>query len=81
MLKKLLLALLLILTAVSSYGGLDYPHSSINSIGCNNCHYVYGGEPTLMPPWLVYGQQGIDDTQYNALCWQCHTDSGKATAG
>ncbi len=35
MLRGILIALLISLTAISAYGGLDYPHSSINSIGCN----------------------------------------------
>ncbi len=52
---------------------LDYPHTSINNIGCNSCHFVYGSGSSLLLDGLSYGQN-IDDTQYNALCWSCHND-------
>lgn len=53
---------------------LDYPHFSINIIGCDSCHFVYGSQPSLMPPWTEHIPQDIDDTQYNTLCWSCHND-------
>ena len=71
-LKILILALALSLTAIQT-DALDYPHNSVNNIGCDSCHYIYGTEPTLMLPWLVYGVD-IDDTQYNSLCWSCHNN-------
>lgn len=53
---------------------LDYPHFTTNNIGCDSCHFVYGTQPSLMPPWTVHAPQDIDDTQYNTLCWSCHND-------
>ncbi|RJR15265.1 MAG: CxxxxCH/CxxCH domain-containing protein [Nitrospiraceae bacterium] len=53
---------------------LDYPHFSGNSIGCSSCHFVYGSQPSLLPPWTAHLPQDIDDTQYNTLCWSCHND-------
>jgi len=53
---------------------LDYPHFSGNSIGCNSCHFVYGMQPSLLPPWTAHVPQDIDDTQHNTLCWSCHND-------
>ena len=72
-LKAVILAFILSLIAIEA-DALDYPHNSINNIGCDSCHYIYGTEPTLMLPWLVYGVEGIDDTQYNSLCWSCHNN-------
>lgn len=53
---------------------LDYPHFGGNSIGCSSCHFVYGSEPSLLPPWTAHVPQDIDDTQFNTLCWSCHND-------
>ncbi|MBI5408469.1 MAG: hypothetical protein HZA14_03790, partial [Nitrospirae bacterium] len=64
-------ALILIATNANS---LDYPHNGINNIGCDSCHFIYGGEPSLLPPWTVHTPQDIDDTQFNTLCWSCHND-------
>ncbi len=58
--------------AIQAYS-LDYPHTSVNNIGCNSCHFVYGSESSLILEGLSYGLN-IDDTQYNALCWSCHND-------
>jgi len=57
----------------TSIYAIDYPHNTINDIGCDTCHYIYGSESSLLVEGLNYGQD-IDDTQYNALCWQCHND-------
>ncbi|MEW6599461.1 MAG: Ig-like domain-containing protein [Nitrospirota bacterium] len=54
--------------------GLDYPHYGINGIGCDSCHFVYGSQPSLLPPWTEHDPQNIDDTQYNTLCLSCHND-------
>ncbi|MEW6602208.1 MAG: hypothetical protein AB1499_14640, partial [Nitrospirota bacterium] len=53
---------------------LDYPHFTGNNIGCSACHFVYGTEPSLLPPWTAHVPQDIDDTQFNTLCWSCHND-------
>ena len=52
---------------------LDYPHTSVNSIGCDSCHFVYGDNSSLLVDVSSYST-GIDDTQYNNLCWSCHND-------
>lgn len=65
-------AIILFISVQSS--ALDYPHTEINNISCDSCHYVYGEEPALLPPWTVHVPQNIDDTQYNTLCWSCHND-------
>ncbi|MBI5664921.1 MAG: hypothetical protein HZC49_07525 [Nitrospirae bacterium] len=70
----MLLTLMLVLSAVSVFAATDYPHSGINNIGCDSCHFVYGSQPSLLPPWTVHAPQDIDDTQYNTLCWSCHND-------
>jgi hypothetical protein len=72
-LRILILGLTLSFTAHYVYA-LDYPHSGINNISCDSCHFVYGGEPSLLPPWTAHTPQDIDDTQYNTLCWSCHND-------
>lgn len=71
--NALLLALLFSLAAIPA-DTLDYPHNEANNINCDSCHYVYGGEPSLLPPWTSHVPQDIDDTPYNALCWGCHND-------
>lgn len=65
--------LTLCLIAFNAYA-LDYPHTDVNNIGCDSCHFIYGGEPSLLPPWTEHIPQNIDDTQYNSLCWGCHND-------
>ena len=70
-LKALILALILNLIAIQA-DTLDYPHSGANIITCDSCHFIYGGEPSLLPPWTAHIPQDIDDTQYNMLCWSCH---------
>jgi predicted CXXCH cytochrome family protein len=69
--KTLLLTLIISLTAIQA-DTLDYPHTGANNIGCDSCHFIYGGEPSLLPPWTSHTPQDIDDTQYNTLCWSCH---------
>ncbi len=76
--KKIILVgvLFLALIAISinrSYA-MDAPHADANSVGCESCHYIFGNEPSLLPPWTAHNAQDIDDTQYNALCWGCHND-------
>ncbi len=66
------LVLVLSFLALPAYA-LDYPHTTVNNISCNSCHFVYGAEASLLVEGLNYGQN-IDDTQYNALCWSCHND-------
>ncbi|NIN36246.1 MAG: hypothetical protein GTO60_14580, partial [Gammaproteobacteria bacterium] len=69
----LILTILLSLIAVQA-DAMDYPHSSVNNIGCDSCHFIYGTEPSLLPEWTDHVPQDIDDTQYNTLCWSCHND-------
>jgi len=73
LLKVILIAVISIL-AVTFVHAIDYPHNWINNIGCDSCHFVYGSQPSLMPPWTEHLPQDIDDTQFNALCWSCHND-------
>jgi predicted CxxxxCH...CXXCH cytochrome family protein len=68
--KVFICALLLSLVAIEAHT-LDYPHTGTNSISCDDCHYVWGSEPSLLLDSLTFGGD-IDDTQYNALCWSCH---------
>jgi predicted CXXCH cytochrome family protein len=70
---SLISAIILSLMAIRA-DTLDYPHSYINNISCNSCHFVYGDEPSLLPEWTATEPQDIDDTQYNTLCWGCHND-------
>ncbi|MBI5407984.1 MAG: hypothetical protein HZA14_01300 [Nitrospirae bacterium] len=58
----------------SGEGALDYPHNGTNNISCDSCHFIYGTQPSLLPPWTVHTPQDIDDTQFNTLCWSCHND-------
>ncbi len=53
---------------------LDYPHTWINNIGCDSCHYVYADEPSHLPTWTSHEPQDIDDSPYNVLCWSCHNN-------
>jgi hypothetical protein len=71
--RALIIGIVLSLIAIQAET-LDYPHSYINNIGCESCHFVFGEEPSLLPEWTVHVQQDIDDTQYNVLCWGCHND-------
>jgi hypothetical protein len=67
--------LIILLNLISiQASALDYPHFGINNIGCDSCHFIYGTEPSLLPPWTAHTPQNIDDTQYNTLCWSCHND-------
>jgi hypothetical protein len=70
--KALILSLAIVLFAALSFA-LDYPHNAVNNISCFSCHYVFGGEEDLMPPWITYGTNR-DFTQHNALCWSCHNE-------
>lgn len=70
---SLIIAIMLSLTAIKG-DALDYPHFGGNYIGCNACHFVYGTQPSLLPPWTAHTPQDIDDTQHNTLCWSCHND-------
>ncbi len=72
--RVLMLSVLLIVIALNA-NALDYPHFEINNIGCDSCHFIYGTEPTLLPPWTAHTPQNIDDTQHNGLCWSCHNDT------
>jgi hypothetical protein len=65
------LTLVLSLIAIQA-DTLDYPHTGANNITCDSCHFIYGTEPSLLPPWTSHIPQDIDDTQYNTLCWSCH---------
>jgi len=69
-----ILVLLLLLVSAQAFAVVDYPHFDINNIGCDSCHFIYGTEPTLLPPWTAHTPQNIDDTQHNTLCWSCHND-------
>ncbi len=63
-----------ILIGISGAAALDYPHFEGNNIGCDSCHFIYGTESNLLPPWTDHVPANIDDTQYNTLCWSCHND-------
>jgi predicted CxxxxCH...CXXCH cytochrome family protein len=72
--KKIIIIILLVSTAVLvtvQSNAMDYPHNEAKSVGCEDCHYIWGSEPSLMIEGLSYGNN-IDDTHYNALCWSCH---------
>jgi hypothetical protein len=69
--RVMVLTIVLSLIAIQA-SALDYPHSGANIITCDSCHFIYGGEPSLLPPWTSHVPQDIDDTQYNMLCWSCH---------
>ncbi len=71
--KIIFLASAAVLATVLAYG-MDYPHNESNSVTCDDCHYVWGSEPSLMIEGLSYGLN-IDDTHYNALCWSCHENT------
>lgn len=71
---KSIIILTVLLLALEGANAIDYPHFSINNIGCDSCHFIYGSEPSLLPPWTAHVPQDIDDTQYNTLCWSCHND-------
>jgi hypothetical protein len=73
-LKVLIIAIFFVLLISIQADTLDYPHYEVNKINCESCHFVYGGEPSLLPPWTAHTPQDIDDTQYNTLCWSCHND-------
>ncbi|MEW6601281.1 MAG: cytochrome c3 family protein [Nitrospirota bacterium] len=72
--KIVLFIFIIIITEGLVYAANDYPHNWVNNIGCDSCHFVYGSQPALMPPWTVHLPQDIDDTQFNTLCWSCHND-------
>ncbi|MBI5665238.1 MAG: hypothetical protein HZC49_09195, partial [Nitrospirae bacterium] len=72
-LRPILLSLILVLAAVQAHSR-DYPHFGNNNIGCDSCHFVYGTQPSLLPPWTEHTPQDIDDTPYNMLCWSCHNE-------
>ncbi len=72
--RTLVFVLIMLCISLQAYS-LDYPHNSVNNIGCSSCHYVYADEPSYLPPWTNHTPADIDDTQYNALCWSCHNDS------
>jgi predicted CxxxxCH...CXXCH cytochrome family protein len=69
MMKILVFVCVLIFFAAPAYA-LDNPHTDVNTIGCSSCHYVHGN----LPDWATHVPEDIDDTQYNNLCWSCHTD-------
>ncbi|MBI5657195.1 MAG: hypothetical protein HZC44_10460, partial [Geobacter sp.] len=66
-------AIFVFLAAFKAYA-LDFPHYDVNSISCDSCHFIYGGETQLLPSWTAHAPQDIDDTQFNTLCWSCHND-------
>ncbi|RJR17297.1 MAG: hypothetical protein C4581_08275 [Nitrospiraceae bacterium] len=70
----LVIAIAFCLLATRAYSANDYPHFGINNLGCDSCHFVYGSQPSLLPPWTEHVPQDIDDTQFNTLCWSCHND-------
>jgi len=69
-------ALIVIIISLLASGAfaLDYPHYDINNIGCDSCHFIYGSQPSLLPPWTVHTPIDIDDMPFNTLCWSCHND-------
>jgi predicted outer membrane repeat protein len=71
---KLLFWAFLVLVSPDVSVGVEGPHNSVNSIGCDNCHDVSTSNPYFMPSWTVHPPQNIDDTQLNTLCWSCHND-------
>ncbi len=71
---KIIFFVLGLCVIATNASALDYPHTGINSIRCDSCHYVYSDEPSYLPPWTNHSPQDIDDTQFNTLCWSCHND-------
>ncbi|MBI5410336.1 MAG: hypothetical protein HZA14_13320 [Nitrospirae bacterium] len=71
---RFLLSALIIIISAGRADALDYPHTTLNNIGCDSCHFIYGDEPSLLPPWTSHVPLDIDDTQFNTLCWSCHND-------
>jgi predicted CxxxxCH...CXXCH cytochrome family protein len=69
-----IIVFLMLCIAGSPLYALDAPHTSTNTIDCDSCHFVYGDQPALLPPWTEHAPVDIDDTQYNTLCWSCHND-------
>jgi len=61
-------ALLLLFTLAPKIYSLDYPHNTVNSISCGNCHWVAGASA---PAWMTQGVTP-DDTINNNRCMQCH---------
>ncbi len=73
--KQLLIALIALIFILSAQAySQDWPHNESNGVGCDSCHFIYGTEPALLPPWTAHEPQDIDDTQFNTLCWSCHND-------
>ncbi len=70
---SIFIVLFLPLIALQAYAQ-DWPHNEGNGVGCDSCHFIYGTEPSLLPPWTAHDPQDIDDTQFNTLCWSCHND-------
>lgn len=72
--RALIITLAIILMATHAYSVNDYPHFSKNNVGCDSCHFIFGSNPALLPPWTEHVPQDMDDTQFNTLCWSCHND-------
>jgi hypothetical protein len=53
--RGVILSLFVILFSIQA-SALDYPHSGANIITCDACHSIYGGEPSLLPPWTSLPQ-------------------------
>ncbi|MEW6601282.1 MAG: cytochrome c3 family protein, partial [Nitrospirota bacterium] len=73
-LSGLTVILVIGLMVTRAYPVNDYPHFGKNSIGCDSCHFIFGTQPSLLPPWTEHVQQDIDDTQFHTLCMSCHND-------
>ncbi len=53
---------------------LDYPHYSLNNIGCESCHFPHNSTEKYLKDYLSGSPSNIDDTLPNNLCWSCHND-------
>ena len=52
---------------------LDYPHTAVNNINCDDCHLISGSNDSLLVD-VTSHSTGLDDSTYNNLCWGCHND-------
>jgi len=60
---------------LATSGAILYPHIDSRVYRtCENCHFLEGTNPSLMPDWAVQPPLDNDDTIYNNLCRHCHND-------
>ncbi len=67
------LSVVLVASLIHAIAPLDYPHFSLSSISCENCHFAHNTTEQFFN-WAQGENQHIDDTVANNLCWSCHND-------